>query len=141
VEWLKDNSALLWWVGIGSAALFLLTLIAIPIYIIRMPDDALVRARDQDRHGRLGLVAKVLKNIAAAFLILAGIAMLALPGQGLLTLVVGLMLIDFPGKQRLQDRFLCHKRVLKSMNWLRQRAHRPPLDTPDCGHQEARRAA
>ena len=53
-----------------------------------------------------------------------------LPGQGLLTLLIGLMLTDFPGKYRLEKRLIAQPGVLKAVNWLRARAGHPPLEPP-----------
>ncbi len=53
--------------------------------------------------------------------------MLVLPGQGIITLLVGLMLLEFPGKQRLLQRVLGQRQVLRAVNRLRQRAGRGPL--------------
>jgi len=68
-----------------------------------------------------------LKNLLGYLLILFGIAMLVTPGQGLLTVIIGLMLIDFPMKYRLERWLAGRKNVLNAMNWLRQRAHKKPL--------------
>ena len=58
---------------------------------------------------------------------LAGIAMLVLPGQGLLTLLVGFLLIDFPGKYRFEKWLVARRWVLQPINWLRLRRHQMPL--------------
>ena len=61
---------------------------------------------------------------------LAGIAMLALPGQGILTILVGITLLNFPGKRRLELRIVRQRRVLRAINWMRAKAKRPPLVLP-----------
>jgi hypothetical protein len=53
--------------------------------------------------------------------------MLFLPGQGLLTMITGLLLIDYPGKFRLERKIVNTPAVLKSLNWLRAKAKKPPL--------------
>jgi len=58
---------------------------------------------------------------------MAGIVMLVLPGQGILTIVIGLMLSNFPGKYRLERWLVMRPRVLRTINWLRQRSKRNPL--------------
>jgi hypothetical protein len=50
-----------------------------------------------------------------------------IPGQGLLTVLIGLMLVDFPGKLRLERWLIGLPRVLQTVNRLRQRYGRPPL--------------
>jgi hypothetical protein len=60
-------------------------------------------------------------------LVLLGVAMLLLPGQGLITLMVGVLLVDFPGKQRLVQRVLGRPKVLSAVNKLRVKRGSPPL--------------
>ncbi len=64
-------------------------------------------------------------------LAVAGLAMLVLPGQGLLTLALAVLLLDLPGKQKLEARILRSPRLFKLINRLRQRCGRPPLHTAD----------
>ena len=70
----------------------------------------------------------VIRNVLGWVFVVAGIAMLVLPGQGLLSIIAGLVLIDFPGKHRLERRLLASHVVRDAMNWLRRRAGRPPFD-------------
>ena len=60
-------------------------------------------------------------------LIMGGILMLVLPGQGLLTILVGLMLSDYPGKFKLEKRIIKTNLVLKTINWYRTKSNIPPL--------------
>ena len=75
-----------------------------------------------------GSAALVLRNAVGWVFVVAGIAMLVLPGQGLLSILAGLVLIDFPGKHRLERRLLGSPGVRRAMNWLRRRAGKPPFD-------------
>jgi hypothetical protein len=52
------------------------------------------------------------------------------PGQGLLTIAVGLILLDFPGKFRLERWLATRRSVWRSLNWLRRRAGSKPLQMP-----------
>jgi len=53
--------------------------------------------------------------------------MLVLPGQGLLTILFGIALLDFPGKYRLERRIVSYPKVLNSINWIRKKANKKPL--------------
>ncbi len=122
-----------WWVLPLSAAMFFSTLALIPWFVIRLPADYFCRRRRPLLPRGRGLAGWLLwlpKNLAGALLLLAGVAMLVLPGQGILTILLGLMLLDFPGKYQLEHRLLRRPRVLSTLNWLRRRAHRPPLRMP-----------
>jgi hypothetical protein len=58
---------------------------------------------------------------------MGGILMLVLPGQGLLTILVGLMLSDYPGKFKLEKRIIKTNLVLKTINWYRTKSNIPPI--------------
>ena len=57
--------------------------------------------------------------------------MLALPGQGVLTILAGLALLDFPGKRALELKILKRPSILGAVNWLRERRGREPLRFDD----------
>ena len=67
------------------------------------------------------------KNLLGYILLLGGVLMLFLPGQGILTMVVGLLLIDYPGKFALEKKIVRTPTVFKGLNWLRSKANKPPL--------------
>ncbi|EIF51596.1 hypothetical protein SULAR_01983 [Sulfurovum sp. AR] len=68
-----------------------------------------------------------LKNIIGVLLIIGGIFLLFLPGQGILTILIGLLIIDFPYKYRFEIWVIKHPFVLKSVNKLRTKAKKRPL--------------
>lgn len=115
--------------------MFLGSVVAIPWLIVRIPTDYFIHRRHlvdrwQPRHPALRLLFLVAKNVCGVVLILAGIAMLLLPGQGVLTIVIGLMFMDFPGKFALEQRLTRLPRVLAAINWIRMKAGRRPLEVP-----------
>jgi hypothetical protein len=71
----------------------------------------------------------IAKNLAGVTLLAAGLVMLLTPGQGLLTIVVGITLINFPGKMRFERWLATRPPVWRSINWLRERAGRDDLLT------------
>lgn len=136
LEWTKAHQLLLWWLGAASVATCVLTPLAVAWLVIRLPADYFVDKRRErgawwQRHRLLRPVAAVLKNLAGIILIVAGLVMLVAPGQGLLTIVAGLMLVDFPGKFRLERWLATRSAVWRSLNWLRKRARREPLQRQD----------
>lgn len=108
-----------------SAAVFVGTLIAVPIWTLRLPQDYFTRPLPQRPPA-----AVMARTVSAAVLILMGIAMLVLPGQGLLTILLGVSLLDFPAKRRLERRMLARPHLLQWINRLRARAHKPPVHPP-----------
>ena len=134
--WLEANETLLWLAALGSVVTFLGSLAVIPWLVVRMPADYFVHPRRPilrffGEHPALRLLGLCLKNLLGGLLIFAGLAMLFLPGQGILTILIGLSLLNFPGKRRLELRLVGQPRVMRGINWLRTRAGRPPLLLPD----------
>jgi hypothetical protein len=111
--------------GIGSVVAFLATAIVTPLMLTRLPPDYLVREAPEKRQHPLLFV---LKNALGVLLILLGVLLILLPGQGVLTILLGLGLVDFPGRRRLERRVLSRPGVLKTINALRRKASRPPLE-------------
>ena len=54
--------------------------------------------------------------------------MLVLPGQGIFTIMIGLMLSNYPGKHAIERKFIGIPNVLKSINWLRKKSDKPPIE-------------
>jgi len=135
MEWLQEHQALVWSLGSFSVLSFFGTLVAIPVLVIRIPEDYFCHgkrrpSRWREHHPLIRLTVLVLKNLLGVLFILAGLAMLLLPGQGLLTLFIGLLFTNFPGKLELERRLVRRPRVHGSINWLRKRWGREPLCIP-----------
>lgn len=130
-----DESVIRWLVVL-SIATFVLTLVIVPVLLVRLPSDYFVREhRDaslmSERHPAVRIVLLIAKNALGAVLVLGGIAMLVMPGQGVLSILIGLSLIDFPGKFALERRIVRRKSVHKSINWIRKKADRDPMEIPE----------
>lgn len=120
---------LFWWMAVASASVFVASLVAVPWVIVRLPANYFshhrrVVSKPADR-ATLYYLLVIVKNLAGAAFVAMGIAMLILPGQGLLTILIGVSLIDFPGKYRLERYLVSHQLILKPLNWVRQRAGKP----------------
>jgi hypothetical protein len=132
VAWLRSHQNILGWAGLFSLIIMVATLLTVPLIIISLPPQYLNEEKD-----RLSEIQSpwrwpylVVKNIMGALLLLAGVAMLILPGQGLLTLAIGLGLMNFPSKRSLIRRLIGRPRVLRTINRWRARAHKEPLEAP-----------
>ena len=60
-------------------------------------------------------------------LVLGGTMMLVLPGQGVFTIFIGLMLSNYPGKYKIEKKFIAIPTVLKSVNWMRAKSNKLPI--------------
>ena len=135
IEWFQSHPAVTGWLFGLSVTMFLGSLLVTPLLIARLPADYFIRPRAPEgswsnRHPVIRVTLRTIKNILGAVLVLAGIAMLVLPGQGLVTIVVGVSLFDFPGKRRLAVRILRQRPVFQTINWVRSKAKRPALILP-----------
>jgi hypothetical protein len=138
IEWGKSNNTLLWWLFAGSIAMFALTPIAVGWALVRLPRDYFTNQCRRPlgswvKWPALRFALLILKNLLGVVLLAAGLLMLLVPGQGLLTIAVGLVLTDFPGKFRLERWIVRRPSVWRSINWLRRRAGREPLERPAAG--------
>lgn len=121
------------WIGliIFSFIAFVGTLIAIPAILIRLPSDYFQNDGNRkwfaNHHPVIRTIGLMIKNTLGVIFIIAGIAMLVLPGQGLLTILLGIIFLDFPGKDRLEQRLIRQPTILKAINSLRRKAHKPPF--------------
>jgi hypothetical protein len=111
--------------GVVSVVLFVATVVGVPWLLVRLPPDYFVRAP-----ARAPLAFRLLRNVAGLVLVGLGVAMLVLPGQGVVTLLLGIALLDLPVKRRLIGRILGRPHVHRAIDAMRARAGRPPLVLP-----------
>lgn len=138
MAWEEQWQMLAVWAGAGSLAMAVLTLVAVPWIVVRLPADYFVRRRREvwrrgPSHLPGALVFTLLKNLLGLLLVVLGVVMLVTPGQGILTLLVGLLLMNFPGKYWLERWLVTRKGVMRGMNWLRRKGGREPFHHPDSG--------
>ncbi len=144
ITWLEGHPELLRWSVIVSVGLFLASVVVIPWLVARLPvdyfsDPTRHKSKMRKLHPLQYIALRVLKDVTGFALIVAGLAMLVLPGQGLLTLVIGVALVDFPGKYRVERWIASRKSVFTAINWIRSRAGVPPFLAPaPLGSEHAR---
>jgi hypothetical protein len=134
-DWGADHKVLLWWLFASSLLLLLATPILAGWIVVRLPADYFKQEERKpleswEKTPALRWALLILKNLLGVVLLLAGLVMLLAPGQGVLTIVMSLVLIDFPGKFQLQRWLITRRGVWRSLNWLRKRAHQPELQKP-----------
>ncbi|MFV0438936.1 MAG: PGPGW domain-containing protein [Desulfopila sp.] len=114
-----------------SALTFIISLVCIPLLVARLPSNYFQRllcpANDQVAASAGKVVVLALRNLLGLLLLLAGIAMLVLPGQGIISIIIGLALMTFPGKNRLLNRLSQPVAVRKSLDWIRLKMKKEPF--------------
>lgn len=135
LQWAEDYALWFTLLGVFSLLTVVLMLTVGARVLAHMPADYFIdpERRQQKRYLAyfptvLRPLVPLLKNLLGVVLALLGIAMLVLPGQGLLTLLAGVMLMDFPGKFQCELWLVRRRQLRASVNWLRQRAGEPPIE-------------
>jgi Putative transmembrane protein (PGPGW) len=114
-----------------SIVFFVGSLIAIPFILVRLPTDffdtRVPRPWMENHHPVLRLFGHLAKNVVGAIFLFAGFLMLFLPGQGILTMLIGITMLDFPGKRKLEAKMIGQPAVLNAINGMREKFGKPPL--------------
>ncbi len=120
------------WFAVVSLATFVVSAVVLPWLLVQLPEDYFENTSPKahppwPHHRALYWAWRLLKNLLGAVLLLAGLVMLVTPGQGILTIMAGLWLLDLPGKRRWEERLIGRPTVLSSINWIRGKAGHAPL--------------
>ncbi len=127
--WLANYQDYFVWIGIVSTVVFILTLALTPYLLGLIDEDYFVNLekRKLKINTPIHLVMMTIKSLIGLILLIAGFIMLVTPGQGVVSILLGLFLLEFPGKHKLELKFIHHDPTFKTLNWLRARAHKPPF--------------
>lgn len=118
-----------------GAGIFLLSIVVsvliVAIIVVKLPVNYFSSHYQEDfMHDAPWLTrwgATILKNLVGVVLVAAGIVMLIGPGQGILTILVGLILMDIPGKRPLEARMIKRPAVFAAVNKLREKYGKSPF--------------
>jgi hypothetical protein len=132
LSWLSDYTLFLSVAAGASIALMLVSLAATPWFVASLPPDYLrPRAPDYRSKGLRRMLLQVFRNIVGLLFVILGLILLVTPGPGLVVLLVGVSLAEFPGKHRLLINIAIQPNVFSSLNWMRTRRGKPPFEYPD----------
>jgi hypothetical protein len=112
---------------------FFINLGIVSFILVKLPRDHFKSDKSKRVTGANATVRvlKVIgKNVAGVLLIALGVVLSlpGVPGQGLLTVLLGVMLVDFPGKERLEQKLLSRPSIINTINRLRGRFGKPALE-------------
>ncbi|MFL2712334.1 MAG: PGPGW domain-containing protein [Gammaproteobacteria bacterium] len=132
ISWFSNHPGVLIGLGISSILIFILSILGISWFIAQIPEDYFLSTKRkpskwQEQKPILRLAVIFGKNIIGFSLIIGGLLMLVLPGQGLLTIVTGLLLANYPGKYKLEKKLVAIPSIFRALNWIRVKANKPPL--------------
>ena len=113
---------------------FAISLAVVSFVLVKIPPDYFKENGSSKflarRHPAIRVLGVIGKNLLGVVLVVLGILMSlpGVPGQGILTILLGIMLLDVPGRQKLERKIVSQPRVLKSINKLRHRFGKPELE-------------
>jgi hypothetical protein len=120
-----------------AISLFLVTFAAsvgiISFILVKIPPNYFQESYSRtfwvDRSPAVRWAGLIGKNVLGILLVLLGIVMSlpGIPGQGVLTILLGIMLLDLPGKRRLEQKILKQPKIMEKINALRHKFSKPPL--------------
>lgn len=112
-------------IGLSSALMFVGSVLVTIVLLARLPADHFLTwhlpREEGGWHWAVHAFRKLVKNLLGLILLLIGLVMLFLPGQGMLTILIALMILDFPYKKTILDQLVAKPRVQASLNWIRKR--------------------
>ena len=125
-------NTLAWGVGLFLGSV-LISMLVIGVLLVNLPAtfflDSHSREFWEDRHPALKWTARIAKNLLGLLVIAFGVllSLPGVPGQGLLTILVGIILLDFPGKRRLERAIVSRRAIRRRIDQLRAKFGKRPL--------------
>ena len=113
---------------------FSISLAIVSVIMVKIPADYFKEDRPRelfaDKSPAVRYLLIIGKNLLGAVLVVLGILMSVpgVPGQGILTILLGVMLLDFPGRRRLEHKLVSRPQVLNTINKLRHKFDKPELE-------------
>ena len=132
-EFLYSSASILPLLGAASAIIFVISLLSLPWLAAKIPEDYFLQSKRNstlwlgNTHPVFRLLFILIKNLLGLVLLAGGFLMLFIPGQGLLTIFMGIVLMDYPKKFAFEKKLVMTPVILKGLNWFRAKAHKPPL--------------
>jgi len=122
------------WLAVLSLSTFIISLLLIPWAVAKLPPDYFLHITEEKTPNFSLNISSfallIIRNIFGFILLLAGIAMIFLPGQGILTILAGIFLLSFPGKRKIVHLFISRHSVQHSLDWLRKKRNKQPFTWP-----------
>ena len=132
LNYFEAHDAIIFWSSLASILTFVGTLISVPWLITKIPADYFISSSEGKLQSYfnnpfLRILGIIFKNIFGYVFIINGFIMLFIPGQGLLTMIIGLVLIDFPRKKEVEYRIVKQPMIHRTINKIRKKAGKPEI--------------
>ncbi|REJ66245.1 MAG: DMT family transporter [Planctomycetota bacterium] len=135
-NWLTADETPLWLFAVAVAVPYVIVLATVRLVIVRIPADYFAKktrghARFEHLVPPLRWLVLVAKNALGLLFLVAGAIMFVVPGPGALSMLLGVLLLDFPGKYELERWCISRNSVRRGVDYLRRRAGSEPLIIED----------
>lgn len=132
LEFFNTHEAFFFWLTLIGFVGLIGSLLVVPWILIKIPSDYFYADKRKKCHwGHCPTIIRslllIIKNILGVMLVLSGIIMLFIPGQGMLTMIAGIVLMDFPYKYKMMRKIIKNSKILRFINRLRKKANQEPL--------------
>ena len=130
IDLVDEYKSVIFWLSLLSFLIFIFSLVSIKWLVALIPIDYFVYKKNskfKTKYPFTWLISMIIKNIIGYLLIIGGILMLVLPGQGLFTIFIGLMMSNYPGKYYIEKKIIAIPTILKTINWLRKQSNKEPI--------------
>ena len=130
IDHVDEYKSVIFWLSLLSFLIFIFSLVSIKWLVALIPIDYFVYKKNskfKTKYPFTWLISMIIKNIIGYLLIFGGILMLVLPGQGLFTIFIGLMMSNYPGKYYIEKKIIAIPSILKTINWLRKQSNKEPI--------------
>lgn len=133
IESFLDNKEVFLLIMSISIVSLIISILIIPVLLIKMPCDYFMikhidYVKNRVRHPILRFIIHLIKNSLGTIFLLSGIVLLFIPGQGILTILIGVSLLDLPFKRKIEYKIISKPVVLNFVNRIRRRAGEAALE-------------
>lgn len=113
-------------IGFASFILLVISLVISILVMTQLPADYWL-VYQQQQQDTTPIMLKLIRNTLGLVLLVIGLLLLILPGQGLVTILVALMISDLPFKHRFIAKLVANPGVQKGLNTVRKWRGKAPF--------------
>ena len=137
LDWCRSFLEGLTWegvlLGVGAfVGMFLLSLVEVTVILVKLPANYFTSEYHDYYEDRIlwrRVFWAVVKNLVGLLHVVAGVllSLPGIPGQGVLTILLGVMMMDLPGVRRMERWLVSRRKVRASIDKIRAKFKKPPL--------------
>ncbi len=130
LEYTNTYKNFIFWISLVSLTIFIISILSIRWLVLLIPENYFKEKKNsifKEEYFFYWIAFKFIKNSLGYLLIIGGILMLVLPGQGILTIFIGMILSDYPGKYHIEKKIIQSSIILRTINSIRKKSGKKSL--------------